>query len=139
MNHVKIGPQTDAILESLIKEIRGNEKSQRELIERKIQQEKEKSQDRRVELDKKEKIIRNIQNEDYVMKKENEQNEEREILDKKSLALRKYLDVNLVPILSEGIAELLESFPKDPVDMLAEFLFRNSLKVPNPDPSTFDF
>lgn len=109
------------------------------MIERKIQQEKEKSQDRRVELDKKEKIIRNIQNEDYVMKKENEQNEEREILDKKSLALRKYLDVNLVPILSEGIAELLGSFPKDPVDMLAEFLFRNSLKVPNPDPSTFDF
>ena len=54
-----------------------------------------------------------------MMKNENEQNEEREILDKKSLALRKYLDVNLVPILSEGIAELLHSFPKDPVDFLA--------------------
>lgn len=74
-----------------------------------------------------------------MMKKENEQNEEREILDKKSLALRKYLDVNLVPILSEGIAELLHSFPKDPVDTLAEFMFKNSLKVPNPDPSTFEF
>jgi adenylate kinase len=93
----------------------------------------------REELDKKEKITRDIQNEDYMMKKENEQNEEREILDKKSLALRKYLDVNLVPILSEGIAELLHSFPKDPVDFLAEFMFKNSLKVPNPDPSTFDF
>jgi hypothetical protein len=44
-----------------------------------------------------------------------------------------------VPILSEGIVELLNTFPKDPVDTLAEFLFRNSLKVPNPDPSTFDF
>lgn len=89
-------------------------------------------------MDKKEKIIRDIQNEDYVMKKENEQNEEREILDKKSLALRKYLDLNLVPILSEGIKEILTNFPKDPVDRLAEFLFKNSLKVPNPDPSTFD-
>jgi adenylate kinase len=71
------------------------------------------------------------------MKKENEQNEEREILDKKSLALRKYLDVNLVPILSEGIFKILQEFPKDPVDSLAQFLFKNSLKVLNPDPSTF--
>lgn len=47
--------------------------------------------------------------------------------------------MNLVPILSEGIAELLHSFPRDPVDTLAEFMFKNSLKVPNPDPSTFDF
>ena len=53
------------------------------------------------------------------MKKENEQNEERDILDKTSLALRKYLDVNLVPILSEGIVELLSKFPEDPVDTLA--------------------
>ena len=71
------------------------------------------------------------------MKKENEQNEEREILDKKSLALRKYLDVNLVPILSEGIFKILQEFPKDPVDSLAQFLFKNSLNVSNPDPSTF--
>lgn len=90
-------------------------------------------------MDKKEKIIREIQKEDYDMKKKNEQNEERDILDKTSLALRKYLDANLVPILSEGIVELLNNFPKDPVDNLAEFLFKNSLKVPNPDPTTFDF
>jgi adenylate kinase len=90
-------------------------------------------------MDKKEKIIREIQKEDYDMKKKNEQNEERDILDKTSLALRKYLDANLVPILSEGIVELLNNFPNDPVDNLAEFLFKNSLKVPNPDPTTFDF
>ena len=90
-------------------------------------------------MSKKQTIIRDIQNEDYIMKKENEQNEEREILDKTSLALRKYLDVNLVPILSEGIVKILKDFPEDPVDKLAEFLFENSLKVPNPDPSTFEF
>ena len=53
------------------------------------------------------------------MKKKNEQNQERDILDKTSLALRKYLDANLVPILSEGIVELLSQFPNDPVDNLA--------------------
>lgn len=59
-------------------------------------------------------------------------------MDKSSLALRKYLDVNLVPILSEGIVKILNDFPEDPVDFLAQFLFENSLKVPNPDPSTFE-
>lgn len=39
--------------------------------------------------------------------------------------------------MSEGIFEILQNFPKDPVDSLAKFLFKNSLKVPNPDPSTF--
>lgn len=53
--------------------------------------------------------------------------------------MRKYLDVNLVPILSEGILEILKEYPKDPVDKLAQFLFKNSLKVLNPDPSTFEF
>ena len=62
-------------------------------------------------MDKKHNIIRNIQNQDYMMKKQNEQNEERDILDKNSLNLRKYLDVNLVPILSEGIVKILSEFP----------------------------
>ncbi len=70
-------------------------------------------------MDKKHNIIRNIQNQDYMMKKQNEQNEERDILDKNSLNLRKYLDVNLVPILSEGIVKILSEFPQDPVDCLA--------------------
>lgn len=95
------------------------EKQERTVIEKHLGDQNQRRKLAREELDKKERITRDIQNEDYMMKKENEQNEEREILDKKSLALRKYLDVNLVPILSEGIAELLHSFPKDPVDFLA--------------------
>ena len=65
-----------------------------------VEKEKKRKDKLRVEMTKKENITRNIQAEDYRMKKQNEQNEERQILDKKSLALRKYLDVNLVPILS---------------------------------------
>jgi hypothetical protein len=51
--------------------------------------------------------------------------------------LRKYLDANVVPFLVEGIQEILKELPSNPVDHLAEFLFKVSLKVPNPDPSTF--
>jgi adenylate kinase len=123
----------------LVRPLGVQEHKERTIIEEHLAEQRQRRKLAREELDKKERITRDIQNEDYMMKKENEQNEEREILDKKSLALRKYLDVNLVPILSEGIAELLHSFPKDPVDFLAEFMFKNSLKVPNPDPSTFDF
>ena len=65
-----------------------------------VEKEKKRKDKLREEMTKKENITRNIQAEDYRMKKQNEQNEERQILDKKSLALRKYLDVNLVPILS---------------------------------------
>ena len=138
-HHVKVGLQTVAILESLVRENKPEEQSERAVIEQRIRAEKERKATARSDMDKKEKIIREIQKEDYEMKKKNEQNEEREILDKTSLALRKYLDVNLVPILSEGIVELLSDCPEDPVDTLASFLFKNSLKVPNPDPSTFEF
>ena len=60
-------------------------------------------------------------------------------MERKSLSLRKYLDTNVVPFLSDGIVEILKENPKDPVDTLAKFLFENSLKVPFPDPSTFDY
>lgn len=89
-------------------------------------------------MDKKQTILRDIQQQDYQLKKQNEQNEEKDALDQSSRPLRRYLDANLVPILSEGIVEILTKFPSDPVDTLAEFLFQNSLKVPNPDPSTFE-
>ena len=89
-------------------------------------------------MDQKQTILRDIQQEDYQLKKQNEQNEEKDALDQSSRPLRRYLDANLVPILSEGIVEILTNFPSDPVDTLAEFLFQNSLKVPNPDPSTFE-
>ena len=51
--------------------------SERTIIENRIKGEKDRKANGRVELDKKEKITRDIQQEDYMMKKENEQNEER--------------------------------------------------------------
>jgi len=44
---------------------------------------------------------------------------------------------NLVPILTEGLLEVCKRTPDDPVDYLAEYLFRRSLDVPYPDPTSY--
>jgi len=36
--------------------------------------------------------------------------------------------------LTEGIIQICKEKPEDPIDFLAEFLFRKSLQVKNPDP-----
>lgn len=51
--------------------------------------------------------------------------------------LRDYLDENLVPFLADGLVEVCSKQPDDPVDALAEFLFKRSLDVPYPDPNEF--
>jgi adenylate kinase len=62
---------------------------------------------------------------------------ERDLLDTKSQPIRQYLADNLVPILSEGLIEVCRRMPEDPVDFLAEFLFKRSLDVPYPDPTSY--
>ena len=49
---------------------------------------------------------------------------------------------NLVPILTDGLIEICKKSPQkdsnwDPVDFLAEYLFKRSLDVPYPDPSNY--
>ena len=44
---------------------------------------------------------------------------------------------NLIPILSEGLIDVCKKAPEDPVDHLAAYLFKRSLDVPYPDPTTF--
>ena len=57
---------------------------------------------------------------------------ERQLLEKKSEVLRRYLHENVIPILSKGIMEVCKELPNDPVDFLADFLFENSMKVKFP-------
>lgn len=63
--------------------------------------------------------------------------EEKEQLDHKSQPIRQYLNDNLVPILSDGLIHVCVNQPDDPVDALAEYLFKRSLDVPFPDPCTY--
>mmetsp|Transcript_25469 Transcript_25469/g.39255 ORF Transcript_25469/g.39255 Transcript_25469/m.39255 type:complete len:130 (-) Transcript_25469:47-436(-) len=63
--------------------------------------------------------------------------DQKEQLDQKSQPIRQYLMDNLVPILTDGLIEICKVQPNDPVDSLAEYLFKRSLDVPYPDPSTY--
>lgn len=64
---------------------------------------------------------------------------ERDTLDAKSQLIRSYLGDNLVPILTDGLIEICrrQSENMDPVDALAQYLFKRSLDVPYPDPTTY--
>jgi len=64
-------------------------------------------------------------------------NEQKEVLDNKSGPIRQYLMDNLVPILTDGLLDICKRQPNDPVDSLAEYLFKRSLDVPYPDPTTY--
>lgn len=44
---------------------------------------------------------------------------------------------NLVPILTDGLIEVCKRTPGDPVDFLAEYLFKRALDVPYPDPTSY--
>jgi adenylate kinase len=55
--------------------------------------------------------------------------QERDLLDSKSQPIRAYLVDNVVPTLTEGLIEVCKNQPEDPIDFLAEFLFRESKNV----------
>ena len=65
------------VVESIIKPLALDEKEEQMNVQRKIEEKERKRKEIREEMSQKQKIIRDIQNEDYIMKKENEQNEER--------------------------------------------------------------
>lgn len=75
--------------------------------------------------------------EKYKLKQEDLKKEEKKILDARSLPLREYLNYNVVSFVSEGLAEIYKTLPEDPVDFLAEYLFKRSLDVKFPDPKAF--
>ena len=52
--------------------------------------------------------------------------QEMELLEARSLPLRRYLMKNVIPSLTEGLLETCKVMPEDPVDYLAEYLFRVS-------------
>ncbi|NXT69283.1 KAD7 kinase, partial [Chaetops frenatus] len=52
--------------------------------------------------------------------------QEQELLEAQSVPLRNYLMKNVMPTLMQGINECCRIRPEDPVDFLAEYLFKNS-------------
>jgi adenylate kinase len=54
------------------------------------------------------------------------QQQEQELLEVRSVPLRNYLMQNVIPTLTEGLIEVCKLKPEDPVDYLAEYLFKNN-------------
>lgn len=54
------------------------------------------------------------------------QQQEQELLEVRSLPLRNYLMQHVIPTLTEGLIEVCKLKPDDPVDHLAEWLFKNN-------------
>ena len=54
------------------------------------------------------------------------QQHERELLEVRSIPLRNYLMQNVIPTLTEGLIEVCKLKPDDPVDYLAEWLYKNN-------------
>jgi adenylate kinase len=57
---------------------------------------------------------------------------EKELLEKKSEVLRRYLAENVIPVLSKGILNVCQKLPEDPVDELANYLFDNAFNAKFP-------
>ena len=54
---------------------------------------------------------------------------EKQLLEKKSEVLRRYLSENVMPLLAKGILSVCQTMPDDPVEALANFLLDNSFDL----------
>jgi len=52
--------------------------------------------------------------------------QEKENVESKSTALRSYLIDNVIPVLTDGLIMTCKTMPDDPVDYLAEYLFKEA-------------
>nr|XP_003463054.1 adenylate kinase 7 [Cavia porcellus] len=64
--------------------------------------------------------------EEWVTRLEEVKREERELLEAQSTPLRNYLITHVMPTLLQGLNECCKIRPDDPVDFLAEYLFKNN-------------
>ncbi|KAJ8341203.1 hypothetical protein SKAU_G00334940 [Synaphobranchus kaupii] len=67
--------------------------------------------------------------EEWSKRMEEVQKVENELLEAQTAPLRSYLMKNVMPTLTQGLIECCKAKPDDPVDFLAEYLFRNNPQV----------
>jgi len=106
---------------------------------RKIREEQEQERKREEEFLKeqeaRERQERLLQEEKDRINMEILKDQEKLLLDERSQPLRQYLADMVVPILTSGIIEVSRQRPEDPVDFLAEYLYKKSLEPKNTDTS----
>ncbi|KAM6273345.1 adenylate kinase 7 [Porphyrio hochstetteri] len=128
-------PENRLIVKEIIKEIReprnyGLSDEEKENLERKAAEERlvkeaqEKAERERKEAEERDERMANW--EEWNKHLEEVKRQEQELLEAQSLPLRNYLMKNVMPTLMRGINECCRIRPDDPVDFLAEYLFKNS-------------
>ncbi|KFW09825.1 Adenylate kinase 7, partial [Fulmarus glacialis] len=128
-------PENRFIVKEIIKEIGeprnyGLTDEEKENLERKAAEERlvkeaqEKAERERKEAEERAERMANW--EEWNKHQEEVKRQEQELLEAQSLPLRNYLMKNVMPTLMQGINECCRIRPDDPVDFLAEYLFKNS-------------
>ncbi|XP_009320828.1 PREDICTED: adenylate kinase 7 [Pygoscelis adeliae] len=128
-------PENRFIVKEIIKEIGeprnyGLTDEEKENLERKAAEERlvkeaqEKAERERKETEERAERMANW--EEWNKHLEEVKRQEQELLEAQSIPLRNYLMKNVMPTLMQGINECCRIRPDDPVDFLAEYLFKNS-------------
>ncbi|NXV16113.1 KAD7 kinase, partial [Cepphus grylle] len=128
-------PENRFIVKEIIKEIGepqnyGLTDEEKENLERKAAEEclvkeaQEKAEQERKEAEERAERMANW--EEWNKHLEEVKRQEQELLEAQSVPLRNYLMKNVMPTLMQGINECCRIRPDDPVDFLAEYLFKNS-------------
>ncbi|NXF98718.1 KAD7 kinase, partial [Sakesphorus luctuosus] len=128
-------PENRFIVQKIIKEIGeprnyGLTDEEKEILERKAAEERlakeaqEKADQERKEAQ--ERAERMARLEEWNKQLEEVKRQEQEFLEAQSIPLRNYLMKNVMPTLMQGINECCRIRPDDPVNFLAEYLFKNS-------------
>ncbi|NXM65269.1 KAD7 kinase, partial [Serilophus lunatus] len=128
-------PENRFIIQKIIKEIGeprnyGLTDEEKEILERKAAEERlvkeaqEKAEQEHKEAE--ERAERMARLEEWNKQLEEVKRQQEELLEAQSVPLRNYLMKNVMPTLMQGINECCRIRPDDPVNFLAEYLFRNS-------------
>ncbi|KAL9653662.1 hypothetical protein ABK040_009138 [Willaertia magna] len=96
---------------------------QEELENKRIREQQEREEKERQAKEEREKQLKL-----YAERLEEIKRQEKVMLEIKSQPLRNYLMENVIPTLTQGLIEVSEVQPEDPVDFLAEWLFKHELK-----------
>ncbi|XP_057254977.1 adenylate kinase 7 isoform X5 [Pezoporus wallicus] len=128
-------PENRFIVKEIIKEIGepcnyGLTDEEKEELERQAAEERlvkeaqEKAEQERKEAEERAERMANW--EEWNKHLEEVKRQEQELLEAQSVPLRNYLMRNVMPMLMQGVNECCRIRPDDPVDFLAEYLFKNS-------------
>ncbi|XP_028677816.1 adenylate kinase 7 [Erpetoichthys calabaricus] len=100
----------------------------RKLVDERLKREAT-EQAEREKKEEQEKAERALRLEEWNKRLEEVKRQEHEMLEAQSIPLRNYLMRNVMPTLTQGLIECCKVRPDDPVDFLAEYLFRNNAEL----------